>query len=52
MDTYTTAGVDLTSEPLVGIGSVCRLQGTRRIEAVVETLYQRGLRLYGFGVKL
>jgi hypothetical protein len=48
---YAAAGVDLGAAPLVGLGSVCRRQGTEEIAAVVRTLYGRGLRLHGFGVK-
>jgi hypothetical protein len=48
---YGQAGVDLTAEPLVGLGSVCRRQHTPEIAAIVTSLYERGLRLHGFGVK-
>ncbi|MFF3558946.1 hypothetical protein ACFYXS_02740 [Streptomyces sp. NPDC002574] len=52
VDEYVARGVDLLAEPTVGIGSVCRRQGTREIGAVVETLAADGIRLHGFGVKL
>jgi hypothetical protein len=48
---YAAAGVDLTREPLVGLGSVCRRQGAAEIGAIVEQLFCLGLRLHGFGVK-
>lgn len=48
-DQYEAAGVVLTDEPLVGVGSVCRRQGTSEIERVFESL--QPLRLHGFGVK-
>src|SRR6185437_11500360 len=48
---YTTAGLDLTRERLVGLGSVCRRQSTDEIAAIVMRLYHLGLRLHGFGVK-
>jgi hypothetical protein len=52
MDMYSAAGVELAGEPLVGLGSVCRRQGTADIEAIVRTLCGVGLRLHGFGVKV
>lgn len=49
---YAEAGVDLTKEATVGIGSVCRRQATDEIEAIVKQLYDRGLHnIHGFGVK-
>lgn len=50
-DAYARAGIDLTAEPTVGIGSVCRRQATGEIDAIVSTLAADGLRLHGFGVK-
>jgi hypothetical protein len=51
LDAYAAAGVDLTAEPVVGLGSVCRRQGTGEIGLIVTTLASYGLRLHGFGVK-
>ena len=48
---YQDAGIDLTAEPLVGLGSVCRRQATGQIAAITATLTALGLRLHGFGVK-
>ncbi len=50
-DMYAAAGVDLTMQPLVGLGSVCRRQSTGEIGAIVATLAGYGLALHGFGVK-
>lgn len=51
-DLYTAAGIDLTREPLVGLGSVCRRQATGEIHTIVTALHERGItRLHGFGVK-
>lgn len=47
---YAAAGVDLAAEPLVGIGSVCRRQGTREVDDIVRSLAGLGLKLHGFGV--
>lgn len=51
IDMYLAAGVDLWSEELVGLGSVCRRQNTDEIVEIVTGLYELGLRLHGFGVK-
>ncbi len=48
---YAAAGIDLTTEPVVGLGSVCRRQGTQEIDGIVASLEGIGLRLHGFGVK-
>jgi hypothetical protein len=48
---YERAGIDLTTLPLVGLGSVCRRQATGQIAAIVSVLAQTGIRLHGFGVK-
>ncbi len=46
---YEAAGVDLSDEPLVGVGSVCRRQSTVEIATIFRSLH--GLSLHGFGVK-
>lgn len=48
---YKAAGVDLTTLPLVGLGSVCRRQASSEIDLIVTTLHAMGIRLHGFGVK-
>ena len=48
-DLYENAGVDLTAEPTVGLGSVCRRQATGEAETIVMRLPD--LRLHGFGMK-
>jgi len=48
---YSSAGVDLTQLPRVGLGSVCRRQSTGEIATIVAVLARLGLRLHGFGVK-
>jgi len=45
-------GVDLTTSPLVGVGSVCRRQGTAAAGRILRGLHARGVRrLHGFGFK-
>ncbi|MFI1095132.1 hypothetical protein [Streptomyces sp. NPDC020917] len=48
---YERAGIDLTAEPVVGLGSVCRRQSTHQGAAIVTTLAGHGLKLHGFGFK-
>lgn len=50
-DMYASAGVDLAAEKVVGLGSVCRRQGTGEIGAITSMLNERGLKIHGFGVK-
>ncbi|GAB2626250.1 hypothetical protein Aab01nite_85930 [Paractinoplanes abujensis] len=52
-DLYTTLiGYDLATAPLVGVGSVCRRQGTRDAGRILRALHIRGVRrLHGFGFK-
>lgn len=51
VELYDDAGIDLTAEPLVGVGSVCRRQDSTEIAAIVGELAGLGIRLHGFGVK-
>lgn len=51
IDRYSDAGIDLTDEPVVGVGSVCRRQATGEIEEIFVHLAGAGLRCHGFGVK-
>lgn len=50
-DAYAAAGIDLTAQDVVGVGSVCRRQATGQIAAILDGLWARGLRMHGFGVK-
>lgn len=51
LDLYAEHGIDLTAQPRVGLGSVCRRQSTTEIADIVAALAEQGLRLHGFGVK-
>lgn len=50
---YLAAGIDPATEPLVGIGSVCRRQGGREAAEIFATLTDHfpGIAMHGFGVK-
>lgn len=50
-DLYATAGVDLTAEPLVGVGSVCRREATTEAARIFRRLRAEGLRCHAFGAK-
>lgn len=50
-DQYEAAGVDLTNEPVVGVGSVCRRQDTADAEELMRRLYRREVLPHGFGFK-
>lgn len=52
VDMYESAGIDLKSQALVGIGTVCRRQGTKEAARIIETLSGFDIKLHGFGVKL
>ncbi|MFD4975321.1 hypothetical protein [Streptomyces sp. NPDC058424] len=51
VDMYAVMAIDLTLEPLVGLGAVCRRQRTTEAVRIIETLYGLGIRLHGFGIK-
>ena len=52
LDLYRQAGVDLTAEDVVGVGSVCRRENTNEIEDLFRELHGAGLHnMHGFGVK-
>ena len=51
-DAYDRAGIDLTTAPLVGVGSVCRRQNTAEARGILSALHAAGItRLHGFGFK-
>ena len=47
---YESAGVRLADYPVVGLGSVCRRQGTGEVSAIVREFAPR-LAIHGFGMK-
>jgi len=52
-DLYDQAGVDLSTYPVVGVGSVCRRQATEEIGEILAAIrsLDEGVPLHGFGVK-
>lgn len=51
LDLYTKQGFDLSSVPVVGLGSVCRRQDTSMVERLIQRLHAMGIRIHGFGFK-
>jgi len=51
LDAYADRGIDLTSFPTVGLGTVCRRQDTATAAGIVGRLAGHGLELHGFGIK-
>lgn len=51
IDLYEKAGVDLTREPLVGVGSICRRPSLRLPTMLLADLAQAGFRIHAFGFK-
>jgi hypothetical protein len=50
---WSLTGVDITTVPLVGVGSVCRRQGTAEAGRILTALHGCGLhRIHGFGFKI
>lgn len=49
---YERAGIRLQDEPVVGVGSVCRRQGTSTAEALIHSLASSGIRVHAFGAKI
>jgi hypothetical protein len=52
IEQYARAGIDLVKEKLVGVGTVCRRQGTHIGADIFKLLSWCGLRLHGFGFKV
>ncbi len=51
LDMYQAAGFDLADEPIVGVGSVCRRQGTREAANIMRSLWMHDIRIHAFGIK-
>lgn len=48
---YSASGIDLTKEPVVGVGSVCRRQDTKAARLIVRELRSLGIKMHLFGAK-
>lgn len=52
VELYQARGVELADEPVVGVGTMCRRQGTREAAQIMRRLAGCGLRLHAFGAKI
>ncbi|MGI5507429.1 DUF7221 family queuine tRNA-ribosyltransferase-like protein [Lentzea sp. CA-135723] len=51
IEMYRAAGIDLTAEDLVGVGSICRRDSVAEIISIITVLHSLGVRIHAFGVK-
>jgi hypothetical protein len=51
LDAYERAGVDLRTQPIVGVGSICRRQATSSAVRIITALSTEGVRVHAFGAK-
>jgi len=51
IEAYINRGIDLWEFPQVGLGSICRRQGTREAVKIIKGLSYLGLKIHGFGLK-
>ena len=51
VELYRAAGVDLRESEWVGVGSICRRQGTAEGVAIIVAMLRLGLRVHAFGFK-
>ena len=52
IEQYAAAGIDLAEEPIVGVGSICRRQGTRQAARIIRAIALQRIRIHAFGVKI
>lgn len=52
IEQYAAAGLHLQLWPRVGVGSVCRRQGSAEAEAIINRVADLGIRAHAFGVKV
>lgn len=52
VEMYKQAGIDLRTLPRVGVGSVCRRQGTKDGASIINSICDMGIAVHAFGIKL
>ena len=53
VEEYSRNGVNLATMPVIGLGSVCRRQGTQEVASIIGNLaHDFPQKLHGFGVKI
>lgn len=51
VELYDRMGVDLKLSTRVGVGTLCRRQGTREVFEIVKAVCGLGIKIHGFGLK-
>lgn len=51
MEMYERSGIDVRTEPLVGMGTFCRRASARPLQRLVSFLWRQGVKMHGFGLK-
>ena len=51
IEQYRDAGIDLAALPIVGVGTVCRRQGTAEGVAIIKAIARQGIALHAYGFK-
>lgn len=51
IEQYASAGVDLTTEPVVGVGTICKRQATSQAARIIRAVSLHRIRIHAFGVK-
>ena len=48
---YAVAGIDLAAEPIVGVGTICKRQSSRKAARIIRAIALHRIRIHAFGVK-
>jgi hypothetical protein len=51
IDLYESYGVQLSELPAVGVGTICRRQGTKNAQQIIASVAARGIKVHAFGAK-
>lgn len=51
VDLYASYGIQLETLPVVGVGTICRREGTKEAQQIISSIAARGIRIHAFGVK-
>lgn len=51
IEQYAAAGVDLSAEPVVGVGTICKRQASTKAARIIRAVALQRIRIHAFGVK-
>lgn len=51
LELYATYGIQLQQMPAVGVGTICRRQGTKEAQQIIASIAARGIKIHAFGAK-